>query len=64
MFWKVSKNLLKLSRSILTFIELNSNKKKYPPYLAFLVFQNSITIDQVPDEFKEEVQYLLDESFK
>lgn len=63
-FWKVSKVLLKLSRSVLTFIEFNSNKKKYPPYLAFLLFYGIITLDQVPDEFKDEVLRIMEESLK
>lgn len=63
-FWKVSKVLLKLSRSVLTFIEFNSNKKKYPPYLSFLLFHEIITWEQIPDEFKDEVLRIMEESLK
>ncbi|WRM43549.1 hypothetical protein [Staphylococcus phage LY01] len=63
-FWKVSKVLLKLSRSVLTFIEFNFNKKKYPPYLSFLLFHEIINWNQIPDEFKDEVLRIMEESLK
>ncbi|QQO92474.1 hypothetical protein CPT_Machias_084 [Staphylococcus phage Machias] len=64
MIWKISKNLLPLVKSLLLFAKFNSNKKYFKPYLAFLVFQNEISIDQIPEEYKADVEKLVKSSME
>lgn len=60
-FFKFIKKFLTLTKTILFFIEFNSNEKYFKPYLAFLVFQNKISMEQVPVKYRKDVKKLLKE---
>lgn len=61
---KIINKINDFKEAVILFREFNKEEKYFAPFLAFLIFQGKLDLENVPTKYRDEVEKLLEESTK